>query len=127
MIIEIAVQHEWIRRCKCSAGAHQRIGFLASLKKLIPKGALVAKAEEAVHLFTIDSRWELAQLGKGPPASKVRVIAFIEFESRDADVDQVSSVIVAKDPTCLGVMKVRHETAPYSRVSSKIPHGIKER
>ena len=118
MIIKIAVQHERIRRCKCSAGAHQRIGLLVVLKKLLPKGPLIAKAEEAVHLLAIDSRWELAQFSKGPSPSKVGVIAFIELESGDADVDQMFSVIVAKDSTRFRVLKIRDEPAPYCCISS---------
>ena len=127
MIVEIAIQHEGIRGCKGSTGTYKRVSLLAALAKLIPKGTLIAQTEETVHLFAIHARRKLAQLSKRPASRVVGVIAFIQLESSDADVDQVFTVIVAKDAPCLGILKVRHKTTPYALVSREVAHRLKKR
>ena len=127
MGVEIAVEHEWIGRCERTAGADKVVGGQAALAELIPDGHLIMEAKDGVHLFAVKAGGKLAALGERPSAGVVGVVALVELESADADVDERLVVIGAKSIARLLPGKVGHEAAPDTEVAGAWLKGWKQR
>ena len=83
---------------------------------------LIEHPEQGVHLLAVQTGRKAAALGKGPwTTDEIRVVAFIQFESRNALGNKLTQVIIGKYPACLGLCKIGDQPAPNGPVSGMAP------
>src|SRR6185312_16557534 len=116
MTIQVAVQHEGIGCGKSAARTDEVVSFLSARLELVQYGVLITKPEDRVHLFAINSRRKTGKLRKRPAPGEVGVVTFVQFETGDAEVDELLAMIVAEDPACRLTGEIGHQPAPYAIV-----------